>query len=123
MSLLSIIVYTADRSDSYVFSKILTPAGVEPARVSSVPLTEAILELVKAGLGVSVLARWAIEPALKSGAARGVRITRRGVFRTWTAATLKGRAGLAARVHHAARPPSATGAGSQGSGFRLAACG
>lgn len=41
---------------------------------------------------MSVLARWAIEPALKTGAARGVRITRRGVFRTWTAATLKGRA-------------------------------
>lgn len=87
-----LIVYTADRSDSYVFRHILGPAGVEPARVSQVPLTEAILELVKAGLGVSVLARWAIEPALRTGAARGVRIRRRGVFRSWTAATLKDRA-------------------------------
>ena len=59
-----LIIYKADRSDSYTFTRILGPAGVEPARVSQVPLTEAILELVKAGLGVSVMARWAIEPAL-----------------------------------------------------------
>ena len=55
------------------------------------PLTEAILELVKAGLGVSVMARWAIEPALKTGTVRAIRITRRGVFRPWTAVSLKDR--------------------------------
>jgi LysR family transcriptional regulator for metE and metH len=86
-----LIVYTADRSDSYVFRRILSPAGVEPARVSQVPLTEAILELVKAGLGVSVMARWAIEPALKTGAVAAVRITRRGVYRPWSAAALRDR--------------------------------
>jgi LysR family transcriptional regulator for metE and metH len=86
-----LIIYSADRSDSFTFSRILIPAGVEPARVSEVPLTEAILELVKAGLGISVMARWAIEPALKSGAACAVRVTRRGVFRSWTAVTLRDR--------------------------------
>lgn len=87
-----LIVYNVDRSSSVIFAKVLNPAGVEPARVSQVPLTEAILELVKAGLGVSVMARWAIEPALRTGAVRAVRITRRGVFRAWTAVTLKDRA-------------------------------
>ena len=86
-----LIVYTADRNDSYAFRRILTPAGVEPARVSQVPLTEAILELVKAGLGVSVMARWAIEPAIKTGTVRAVRISRRGVFRGWTAVSLRDR--------------------------------
>lgn len=86
-----LIIYTADRSDSYTFTRILGPAGVEPARVSQVPLTEAILELVKAGLGVSVMARWAIEPALKTGSVRAVRIGRRGVFRPWTAVCLRDR--------------------------------
>ncbi|MGE3190695.1 MAG: LysR family transcriptional regulator, partial [Vicinamibacterales bacterium] len=46
-----VIIYKADRQDSYTFTRILTPAGVEPARVSQVPLTEAIIELVRAGLG------------------------------------------------------------------------
>jgi LysR family transcriptional regulator, regulator for metE and metH len=86
-----LIIYTADRHDSYTFTRILAPAGVEPARVSQVPLTEAILELVKAGLGVSVMARWAIEPALKNSAVKAVRIGKRGVYRSWAAVTLRDR--------------------------------
>lgn len=86
-----LIAYRTDRKDSYVFKTILGPAGVEPARVSQVPLTEAILEMVKAGLGIAVMSRWAIEPALKSGRVRGVRLTRKGVTRRWSAATLASR--------------------------------
>jgi LysR family transcriptional regulator for metE and metH len=86
-----LIVYTIDRATSFIFSRVLGPAGVEPARVSQVPLTEAILELVKAGLGISVMARWAIEPAIRSAAVRGLRITRRGVHRAWSAVALRDR--------------------------------
>jgi LysR family transcriptional regulator for metE and metH len=86
-----LIVYKTERRDSYVFSRILDPAGIEPARVSKVPLTEAILEMVKAGLGVAVMARWAIAPALESGAVRALRISRRGEIRRWSAATLRDR--------------------------------
>jgi len=86
-----LIMYKADRKQSYVFTRILTPAGIEPARVSQVPLTEAIVEMIKAGLGVGVLARWAVEPSIKAGAVTPVRITRRGVRRQWSAATLTNR--------------------------------
>jgi LysR family transcriptional regulator for metE and metH len=87
-----LIVYHANRRDSYAFQHILSPAGVEPARVSQVPLTEAIVELIKAGLGVGILARWAIEPSIASGSIRAVRITRGGVRRQWSAVTLRDRA-------------------------------
>jgi LysR family transcriptional regulator for metE and metH len=86
-----LIMYKAERTPSSMFTRVFAPAGVEPARVSQVPLTEAILELVKAGLGISVMARWAIEPAIKAGTVRAVRITRRGVYRAWSVATLKDR--------------------------------
>jgi LysR family transcriptional regulator for metE and metH len=86
-----LIIYSADPQDSYTFTRILRPAKVEPARVSQVPLTEAILELVKAGLGVSVMARWAIEPSIRTGAVNAIRIGKRGVFRSWTAVTLRDR--------------------------------
>lgn len=86
-----LIIYKADRQDSYTFTRILAPHGVEPARVSQVPLTEAIIELVKAGLGVSVMARWAIEPAIKSRAVAAVRIGAGGVYRAWTAVRLRDR--------------------------------
>ena len=86
-----VILYNMDRRDSFIFAHILTPAGVEPARVSEVMLTEAILELVKAGMGVSVMARWAVDPAARAGLVRTVRITRRGILRTWSAARLRER--------------------------------
>jgi LysR family transcriptional regulator for metE and metH len=86
-----LIVYKTERHDSHLFRSILGPAGVEPARVSQVPLTEAIVEMVKAGLGVAVMSRWAMEPALKSGAVRGLRISKRGTSRHWSVATLRGR--------------------------------
>ena len=86
-----LIIYKTDRRRSYAFTRILTPAGIEPARLSYVPLTEAIVEMIKAGLGVGVLARWAAEPALQAGTIKAVRVTRRGVKRQWTAATLASR--------------------------------
>jgi len=86
-----LIVYKTERRDSYVFTRILDPAEVEPVRVSKVPLTEAILEMVKAGMGVAVMARWVIAPALDSGAVRALRITRRGIIRRRSAATLRDR--------------------------------
>ncbi|MEO8680540.1 MAG: LysR family transcriptional regulator [Vicinamibacterales bacterium] len=86
-----LFMYRVDRKSSELFTRILTPAGIEPARVSQVPLTEAIVEMIKAGLGVGVLARWAVEPAIAAGTATAVRITRRGVRRQWSAATLANR--------------------------------
>jgi LysR family transcriptional regulator for metE and metH len=86
-----LILYKVERRHSYLFNRLFDPARVEPARISYVPLTEAILEMVKAGMGAAILARWAIEPALKSGAVRALRITRRGIRRQWSAATLRDR--------------------------------
>lgn len=84
-----LITYLIDRRESFLFREILEPAGVTPAKISRVPLTEAMLEMVKAGLGVAVLERWAVAPALDSGAVRAVRITRRGIIRQWSVATLR----------------------------------
>jgi LysR family transcriptional regulator for metE and metH len=77
------------KEESTVYQQMLVPAGVKPARLQQVQLTEAIVELVKAGLGVAVMARWAVEPALKAGTLRAVKFTRQGYRRTWSAATLK----------------------------------
>jgi LysR family transcriptional regulator for metE and metH len=49
-------------------------------------LTEAILELVKARMGVSVMANWAVAPHVRLGQLAAVRITARGMRRRWSAA-------------------------------------
>jgi LysR family transcriptional regulator for metE and metH len=91
-----LLLYSSSPDDSFTIQKILRPAGVTPRRVSFVMLTEAILEMVKARLGVSVMQTWAIEPALDSGDVVAVPITASGIRRQWSAATLK----AAGRVPH-----------------------
>ncbi len=82
------------REESTVLQKVLLPAGASPARVDEVMLTEAILELVKAGLGVSFLARWAVQPMVDAGAIVARPLTARGLHRIWSAAMPKDLASL-----------------------------
>jgi len=83
-----LLIYSTPE-DNRVFQKILVPAGVTPRRVSSVRLTEAIVEMVKAGLGIGILSKWSIAQQLESGMVKAIPLTRRGFCRTWYAATLK----------------------------------
>jgi LysR family transcriptional regulator for metE and metH len=92
-----LLLYSSSPDDSFTIQQIMKPAGVLPRRVSFVMLTEAILEMVKARLGVSVMQTWAIEPALRAGDVCAVPITPGGIRRQWSAATLK-QAGRAAHV-------------------------
>lgn len=77
-----ILYTTADRTIA-VLRDVLEPAGIEPRRLTRIQLTEAIVELVAAGLGISVLAGWAIAPAIRAGIVRAVRLTESGYSRRW----------------------------------------
>ena len=77
------------KSDSTLLTKILAPVGVVPRRVQEVALTDAIIEMVRGGMGVASLARWAVAPQLKSGELIGLRVTDQGWKRTWSAAQLR----------------------------------
>ena len=83
-----LLLYSSSPDDSFTIQAILRPAGVVPGRVSFVMLTEAILEMVKARLGVSVMQTWAVEPALRAGDVCAIPITPAGIHRQWHAATL-----------------------------------
>jgi LysR family transcriptional regulator for metE and metH len=90
-----LLLYSSSPDDSFTIQTILRPAGVAPRRVSFVMLTEAILEMVKARLGISVMQTWAIEPALRAGDVRAIPITAEGIHRQWHAATLAAAGGVA----------------------------
>ena len=72
------------KEETYVFQKLLSPAGIDP-RVRQVQLTEVILEMVRGGMGVAVLARWVVQPYLDARSIVGVRLTERGFYRQWHA--------------------------------------
>jgi len=73
-------------ADDSFFARQVRAAGVRPRKFSHVTLTEAIVELVRAGQGISAVPRWTVGRA--SGIAT-VRFTKRGLWRKWSAATLK----------------------------------
>jgi LysR family transcriptional regulator for metE and metH len=75
-------------TDNGFMQKILYPAGIVPAKVLVVQLTEAILELVQTGMGISVLAQWAINEQLNRREVVGVKIGKSGVHRQWHAVTI-----------------------------------
>jgi LysR family transcriptional regulator for metE and metH len=82
-------LYSRSIDDSFLVQAVLRPAGLALSRVTYLQLTEGILEMVKAGMGVSVLPRWSIVNAIASGEVAPVRITAPGVFRKWFAVTLR----------------------------------
>ena len=80
-----LVLYNMHDEDSSLLQEILQPAGISPASVTRVELTEAIIELVKAGLGVGVLARWAVAPHVAAGALTATRLGATGFRRQWVA--------------------------------------
>ena len=85
-----LIIYTAPPGESTVFRRVLLPAGIVPRRVSHIQLTEAIVEMVKGGMGISVLARWAVLPHVAAGTLEALPLTRTGLHRQWKAAVIRG---------------------------------
>jgi LysR family transcriptional regulator, regulator for metE and metH len=90
----TLLLYAIPTEQSDLFQRVLIPAGISPARLVRVELTEAILELVRAGQGIAVLARWSVAPDLLSGRLAGRPLGPRGLRRSWYVATLKRHAAL-----------------------------
>ncbi len=80
-----LIQYDIPPSSSLVQRDILGPEGVVPRQVSRLPLTDAILELVGAGLGVSILTSWAVAPQVARGTLVAVPLDSPGSRRRWSA--------------------------------------
>ncbi|MEP7347289.1 MAG: LysR family transcriptional regulator [Gemmatimonadaceae bacterium] len=82
--------YTADPLDTTLVREVLAPAGVVARETSYVPAVEALVEMVKSGIGISVIARWAVAPSLDDGSLVGIPLTASGSRRTWSAAIRRG---------------------------------
>ncbi|WP_002639374.1 LysR substrate-binding domain-containing protein [Myxococcus hansupus] len=92
-----LLTYAAPREQLDVFTRVLWPAGIEPHRVSPVPLTEALIELVRGGIGVTALPQWMLPD--QSPGLRTIRLTPRGIRRRWSAVTRASRQRPAPLTH------------------------
>ncbi|HEY0743353.1 MAG TPA: LysR family transcriptional regulator [Chryseosolibacter sp.] len=85
------IMYKEDLSSDYFAEHVLIPKGVHVGKVTKMQLTEARVELVRAGMGITVLSRWLAKPFLRdSKTIKLLPITSKGFYRSWYAAMLNG---------------------------------
>ncbi|MFL6595237.1 MAG: LysR family transcriptional regulator [Chthoniobacterales bacterium] len=84
-----LIMHPDKIEETQFFRDHLLPGGVRPRRFTGVMLTDAIVAMVKAGLGVTVLPRWTMANVLSEGGLKALRITRSGASTSWYAVTRK----------------------------------
>lgn len=84
-----LLFYVHRPESSLLYQKVLTPEGIVPGRISEVPLTEGIVALVAAGVGVAAVTRWSVAPQIAAGTIKALRITDIGLRRRWNAAFLR----------------------------------
>ena len=63
----TLLTYNALPSPGFEYDRFVRPSGATPRIVRVVRQTSAIVELVAAGVGVSILSRWATGPAVEAG--------------------------------------------------------
>lgn len=79
----TVIIHSYPLETVTLFTDVLIPAGVQPKKVIPIQITDAIVEMVRAGMGVKVIAKWIIEPYLQDKRLAVVPVTKKGLLRTW----------------------------------------
>jgi LysR family transcriptional regulator, regulator for metE and metH len=82
----TLFAHDAPRSDVERLRELIAAERASMPRVVPVPLTDALVELVTAGLGVAIVSRWAVAPWEARGDIVARRFTRAGLSETWSAA-------------------------------------
>jgi len=86
----SLIIHSLPLDTVSIFRTQLTPKGIHPKKLIVLPLTEASIELVKANMGVIVLANWALQPYLNDDI-KAIKINPEGFFRQQYVARMRDR--------------------------------
>jgi len=71
----------------FEYERFIRPSGVIPQQVEVVEMTDAIIELISAGLGVSILSKWAVNAALQSQRVSSTQLGKQGIDLAWSALT------------------------------------
>jgi LysR family transcriptional regulator for metE and metH len=84
------VIYKEELASDYFARNVLIPAGVQVGKVTKMQLTEARVEMVRAGMGLAVLSRWLVKPFMRdSKAIKLIPIGKKGFYRAWYLATLE----------------------------------
>ncbi|HNR06942.1 MAG TPA: LysR family transcriptional regulator [Saprospiraceae bacterium] len=88
----SLIIYKEDINKDYFAQNVLIPRSIPIGHVTKMQLTEARVELVKAGMGLTVLSKWLVKPFVRdTSLIKLIPIGKNGFYRTWYTGTLQSR--------------------------------
>ena len=79
------ITYSWTNVPGHAHDLLMRPANLFPRRSMRVELPDAIVELVRANFGISILTRWAVEQDIAAGRLVGLPITDQGMTIAWSA--------------------------------------
>ncbi|HWA34547.1 MAG TPA: LysR family transcriptional regulator [Cyclobacteriaceae bacterium] len=83
------ITHSRKLADSVFYERFLAPHKVVPKKVLHFHLTEAVLEMVRENLGVTVMGKWLIAPYVDPSSITMMKLGPSGLKRRWYIATLK----------------------------------
>ncbi|MCZ2721579.1 LysR substrate-binding domain-containing protein [Marinomonas sp. 15G1-11] len=79
------LTYSKSAQPGFEYERFIRPSGVVPHLVTVVEVTDAIIELIAAGFGVSILSRWAVQSAIKNGSVSAVSVGKEKLDLNWSA--------------------------------------
>jgi len=79
------LTYSKTAQPGFEYERFIRPSGVVPHLVTVVEVTDAIIELISSGFGVSILSRWAVGSALKGGKIAALPLGKQGLSLDWYA--------------------------------------
>lgn len=88
----NLIIHSLPLETVSIHQFVLAPAKVAPKKLIVLPLTEASIEMVKADMGIMVIAKWAVKQYLQNNTLKTIQIGRNGFKRKQFIATLKNKA-------------------------------
>lgn len=82
----NVIIYNVSDEKSTLLNDVFKPAHIRPKRVMRIELTEGIIQLVKSGLGIGIMANWIASPHVAAGELIATSLDIPILRRTWRAA-------------------------------------
>lgn len=79
------LTYSKSAQPGFEYERFIRPSGTVPHLVTVVEVTDAIVELIAAGFGVSILSRWAIQSAIKNKSVSAVKVGKDSLDLEWSA--------------------------------------
>ncbi|BBB25793.1 LysR family transcriptional regulator [Amphritea japonica] len=79
------LTYSKSAQPGFEYERFIRPSGTAPHLVTVVEVTDAIIELIAAGFGVSILSRWAVQSAIKNRRVSAIRVSKESLDLGWSA--------------------------------------